>query len=378
MRSAKLLVKDIPVVAFDEAGNTGANLLDPVQPCFTLASVHLSEDEAREALNPLPVGEANEAHFSKLKRSAAGREGILEVLGSPLLTPETVKLYVVHKPYMVTTKIVDLLIENLAYRDGVDLYNRGGNIALSNLLYYCIPAFCGPERFSQIQESFVGMIRGKTRAAVAEFYKAVEDARHHCSSPKFDSQIALLIATQRILLDHLGEWRHTELDPAVPCLVNISASWSDQFGSAFSIVHDASKPIAFEQDIVEALMDPDGPDIRVGRDRRVMPLFIKATGISLVDSRDVKAVQLADILAGSASSLGIGYTRPQADSGFHEALERAFRKDFIIGAIWPTREVTPAELGTDDAFKAEDELLVGMEIAKRVYIDPSGRPRRRE
>ena len=50
-------------------------------------------------------------------------------------------------------------------------------------------------------------------------------------------------------------------------------------------------------------MDPSGPNIRVGMDRRVAPLFIKATGVSLVDSQDSKQIQVADILAGATSYL---------------------------------------------------------------------------
>ena len=37
----------IPTIAFDEAGNTGQNLLDPAQPIFVLSSVCLEISEAQ-------------------------------------------------------------------------------------------------------------------------------------------------------------------------------------------------------------------------------------------------------------------------------------------------------------------------------------------
>ena len=112
---------------------------------------------------------------------------------------------------------------------------------------------------------------------VNRFYRSVAEARAHCSDIEFRAQLDMITSTRAILRDHLDDWRHTELDPAVSTLVSISSSWSDQCGESFSIVHDRSKAIAFEQDFVESLMDPSGPDERVGRDRRTAPLFIKGS-----------------------------------------------------------------------------------------------------
>jgi hypothetical protein len=60
---------------------------------------------------------------------------------------------------MVVTKVVDVLVETMAYRDGIDLYKNGVNIATANLHYYGMPAFCGKERSRQFLDAFVAMIR---------------------------------------------------------------------------------------------------------------------------------------------------------------------------------------------------------------------------
>ena len=368
-----------PEVAFDEAGNTGPNLLDSAQPCFALASVHLSDKEASTILEPVIRGRTTEAHFAALKRRQAGRRGILEVLASPVLTEERVKIVLTHKPFMVVTKLVDLLFETLLYREGVDLYEKGGNIALANLIYYCVPVFCGKAQFLMLLQSFVDMVRSKSRSAISEFYAAVDEAERKCRNSELVPILGLLAATRGIVQDQLDRCSHTVLDPATTSLLHLSGIWSDQFAQPFAIIHDRSKPIEFDKDLIEALMDPSGPDIRVGMDRRVAPLFIKATGVSLVDSRDSNQIQVADILAGAASYMFSGIAQGIAGSEFYKEIRGSFRTELLSesGTIWPSPEVTPEALGTDIDFRGEDVGRVGAEILKRIYIDSRGKPRKR-
>ena len=68
------------VVAFDESGNSGANLLDPEQPVFALASLRVSDDLAAEIL----CDTAKELKFNRLRRSADGRQKVLRILNSEL------------------------------------------------------------------------------------------------------------------------------------------------------------------------------------------------------------------------------------------------------------------------------------------------------
>jgi hypothetical protein len=81
-----------PTIYFDEAGNTGAHLLDPEQPVFTLASVDLSLDECRSLLDLVSTPQAKEAKFTSLRKSSAGRDRLLKFITSPMLTPARAKL----------------------------------------------------------------------------------------------------------------------------------------------------------------------------------------------------------------------------------------------------------------------------------------------
>src|ERR1041385_8659193 len=100
-------VLTLELVAFDEAGNTGQNLLDPDQPVFVGCSVRISNEAAQEVVAGLRDGALGEAKFSRLRSSRRGRRRILQMLSHPAITPENVRMSVYHKRFMVTTKIVD-------------------------------------------------------------------------------------------------------------------------------------------------------------------------------------------------------------------------------------------------------------------------------
>ena len=126
-----------PLIAFDEAGNSGGNLLDHDQPAFVLVSVHLSDEETDALLPPRAV----EYKFATLKKSAPGRQAVLDFLNSPILTEDRYLISGFHKRVMAVTKMVDMLVEPLTHRDGINLYERGANIGLSNLWFYTMPVF---------------------------------------------------------------------------------------------------------------------------------------------------------------------------------------------------------------------------------------------
>jgi hypothetical protein len=272
-----------PKIAFDEAGNTGQNLLDPGQPVFVLASVHLSKQDALKLCSR--AGTAGEVHFKKLKKSPEGRRIVLEILQTPLLSGPTVKVMVYHKPFMVTTKIVDILIEELARRNGIDLYERGGNLAMANLIHFATPVFCGRQNFERLQQAFVRMIRWKNREDIEAFYDSVARLYRHCSDKDYKSILATIAATRHIVGRVLANVEITDLDPAVPSFLVLCEAWDRELARPFQILHDCSKAIAFDKSLLERFMEPAVTDQEVlGAGRRTVKLPLRATGITFVDS----------------------------------------------------------------------------------------------
>src|SRR6266516_1286949 len=143
------LIRTLELVAFDEAGNTGQNLLDPEQPVFVAAAVRVPHEAAAEIVQRITRGHVGEGKFSKLRRSHRGRMTILDALKHPSLVPENVRLSAYHKRFMVTTKIVDMLVEPLYYRSGIDFYKGGQNLAFANMMHALTGVFCGQEEFDE-------------------------------------------------------------------------------------------------------------------------------------------------------------------------------------------------------------------------------------
>jgi hypothetical protein len=56
------------VVAFDESGNTGDNLLDEIQPIYSLTSVAIPEDEAERVVADVGAQADRELKYSDLRR----------------------------------------------------------------------------------------------------------------------------------------------------------------------------------------------------------------------------------------------------------------------------------------------------------------------
>lgn len=113
-------------ICFDEAGNTGQHLVDPNQPVFTTAGVMLSKEDLGAIRNLLGWRPDEELHFSVLRRSRSGRRRIVELCKSGFANVRVVKAFAIHKPFMVTAKIIDMLMEPLAREHGLDMYQRGG------------------------------------------------------------------------------------------------------------------------------------------------------------------------------------------------------------------------------------------------------------
>lgn len=174
----------------DEAGNTGAALLDKAQPVFVLSSLDYSDQEATELLACVESSQGAEAKFTSLKKSERSKKKLIEFFTQSQLTPRRVKTTVFHKHYMVVTKAVDIIVETLAHEDGIDLYEHAGNIALANLHFFATPVYCGRERFDQFLESFVAMVRNKDKASIDKFFYWAWQLHGLCINEEYRSMLS--------------------------------------------------------------------------------------------------------------------------------------------------------------------------------------------
>lgn len=353
----------LPIIAFDEAGNTGQNLLDPAQPVFTLASVLLSPEEARAVLAPSNA-RGDEAHFARLRRSAPGRQALVAILNHHLICDALVKVSIIHKPFMVVTKIVDMLIETLAHRYGHNLYERGGNIATANLLYMVLPVFCGQEPTKAMYNAFIAMIRDVSRESASAYYASVDLLIEVCVNDSFRETLKMLRATETVLDEGLGTNDTTAIDPAIPAFVLLASEWTGELRREFVILHDASKPIAKDRDLLMLLMSIEEPLAEVGYDRRKGMFPIRAQDILFGNSVAHPELQVADIVASSMAYIHNKRATGGLDE-FAKALAHTRLSELTVDPVWPTDKITPAELGTEET-GGSDPIEYFQSLAARI------------
>ena len=338
----------VPTIFLDESGNTGANLLDKQQPFFTMAGVNFSQKEAERLLGLIDSKSTKEVHFSALKRRPSGQDAVIRMLQHSLINPQNVKVCVIHKPFMITGKIVDILIENMAFETNFDLYENGANIALSNMLHYCLPAFCGEINVEVMQQRFIEMVKRRDVESISSFYESVEELKVHCSSQSFISDLDFILATRNFIDGALENVDKTMLDPLIPSLFNQFVDWGEDYPKGFHVIHDESKALGAERQLFEDFMSQfsNVKKMKLGYDRRKFDLPLLGKSLGFGNSHDHSQLQVADVLASSLSYWANCVSRGEKEDEFFKKLDKLNFRKLIINVIWPSLDVTPESLGT--------------------------------
>lgn len=337
----------IPTIFLDESGNTGANLIDKQQPFFTMAGVNFSQREAERLLALIDSKSTKEVHFSVLKRRKSGQDAVIRMLKHSLVDKDNIKVCVIHKQFMITTKIVDVLIEHMAYETDFDLYENGANIALSNMLHYCMPTFCGEANVEMLQQRFIEMIKKRDDESISAFYSSVEALKINCVSEDFKSDIDMILATRNYIDGALANIDRTALDPLIPTLFNQFIDWGKEYQKGFHVVHDESKTLNSEREIFEDFMTKFSRDeMEVGYDRRKFNLPLKGRSLSFGTSHTYPQLQVADVISSSVSYWANCVSKGEVEDEFFQALDQLNLRRLIINVVWPSLDVTPQSLGT--------------------------------
>lgn len=314
------------VVALDESGNTGPDLLNRRQPIFALASVRLDDALAREVLAPVST-DAAEAKFSVLRQDPEGRERILAVLRSDLITPETARVSVFHKPYTTVAKMVDLLMEPGFYkRDMGDEFRTDGHaLKWPIALYELAPKQLG-DVWEALLTAFIAAVRKPSPTHTAEVQRLIAEALERHPDPRVEFPLQVFAEQAP---EELGNRSEVDpLDPAIPALIDHMAFWGDFIGP-FDLRHDQADSLERYRDHIGRLCDPNTEPFEFRANDRIVRYPLRARSIEFVKSDDVPQVQVADLLAGACAFQQGAFTRPTADAAFAQAVaETGIRRIF--------------------------------------------------
>lgn len=338
----------IATIFLDESGNTGSNIVDENQPVFTLSACKFTEQEAQKLLTLTQSRSPIEAHFKQLKRRKAGQDGIIRLMKHSLICADRVKVELLHKRFMVTTKIIDILVEHMMHLNGQDLYLNGANIALSNMWFHCFTTFCGKEKVYAMHSSFVKMIKDQTDENIDKFYLDVEALLETCIHEEFKSDIHMLLSTRNIIHEALSGVEKEALDPSIPALFCQCLNWGEVHPKGFHIIHDDSQTIEKQKSLFAQFMDWNMDSVEIGYDRRKFNLPLKGKSLKFSSSHDHVQLQVADIIASSLSYWASGVSKGEKDDYLFLELDKLnLDKLTTKNKIWPTLSVTPKDLGTE-------------------------------
>ncbi len=298
-------------IYFDESGYTGPDLLNPDQPVFAVASTNLSSDAAADLVREcFPGVRARELKHSQLRKRPRGQAQIIRLLLHVQRHAKDFAVSVYHKEYMLLAMLIDYWIEPAMHADGVNLNERGGNIALCNTMYVVLKS-CLPDR--QCQE-FLRCGQAVLRDTRIENYRAfvqsVQVAREH-AKPLHEILWYFIVADRR-----LGGYQNIRnlpdriTDPGTVHLMEHVVCWSQRTDQALDIIHDESSKLSVERHVWDAIFSPDVAPSVVGQDRRTIRFPLPVGSVERANSRDHMQLQIADILAGAiAACLRVQATR---------------------------------------------------------------------
>jgi hypothetical protein len=257
---------DVPVVAFDESGNTGDNLLDEAQPVCSLASVCVDEDAAAALVaDCIPAGRL-ELHFADLRNSGEGRRAILRVLDAKMINPHTSRVTPMHKPFAVVARFFDYIIEPTIYERGRDVYADGMQRDFPNVLYRRGPEACGQVLWHEMLEAFVALMRSQTEAALDRFTEAHRACRIAAGHPlvrlMLDDVPDREEVARRARIDQpVGIGRRDLLDPVPTMLIENCITWPGRLGSPIRVVHDENNVVRRWTPLIENLSRDDTHEV---------------------------------------------------------------------------------------------------------------------
>ena len=345
-------------IFLDESGYTGEDLLNKHQPFFVLASLNLDESECKILKKQyFSKVKSKELKYSSLKKHKNQQDIIIDFLSYFLKLENNYQVSIGHKKYVLVQKMVDFLIEPFVYEMGEDLYLSGQNIALSNLLYFSLPAFGGNRFFEELLLRFQLFMREPN---ILNFEKLFSLINHVYGNKSLDEILDLIRPCYNIIgqgLIYLVP--PNSLDLSFTFGLAMMFNWRNSFNGDIVLIHDNTSNMSKQIAEWNAIMNNDIEKQTLGWDRRTLNLPINIKETIFDSSENWAGLQIADILAGSAAhSAKWMVSKNKAKDNFGENIFGLFKDVVLSLSLLPIKEVLPEELKTiGPKYKDPNEII---------------------
>jgi hypothetical protein len=339
-------LESVLTVWVDESGHTGEDLMNADQPVFVLASSNVGTDAATDLARTYFGGvKATELKHGALAGRERGRRRILAFLRDPRIEGAlAVDLW--HREFTLFTTLVDFWVEEAMRRDGIDLYNRGANIGLSNLTYLVLMTLLPRHVFRQHMLRYQTMMRTRTREAYSRFWVPFRALFDVADGLLRDNLLWFIGAEARLGLKRFLTFPARMLSVTQSSLLTHVDRWSTRSSRPLRVVHDTSSALAKHKWALDAILTADSPPIEIGYDRRKMRLPLRVQDVRFADSASHTELQFVDIVAGAMGTVARNSIEPDYRPGYADEIRAAAPKRLVIGGVWPSEDVEPEALGT--------------------------------
>jgi hypothetical protein len=335
-------------ITFDECGYTGEHLLDKEQAVFTLASTSLDDGNCAALLDRFSGRAQGEFKYTKLKKARRNEPLILSLLREPRINQDTCKVFAIHKPFMLVTKLVDNICEPEAREFGIDLYEGRAALALANLISSTFPTFLGRTRFNRFLQVFSELSRKREPKSIERFGAESEAIYEHLQRrfPFAAETFSPIVLASRKGLRFL---RHTGVDdfdhdPIIPAYHTLANEWSKQTSARFEILADESKVLAIERERLLKFSDPNLKEVELKQYANTAIFPLRISDIVIARSEAHHSIQFADLLSGAVFQALNTRAQRQTPREFEEALFEVLAEKKIFLGMWPSTGVTPEDV----------------------------------
>lgn len=319
-------------IACDESGSDGENLIEGSSRVFAHGSTDLDSVAASQFIDDLRETvryQGPELKSTKLLQDVRRRSALLSMFspGGPL--SGRAKFLVIDKWYMAAAKVIDLVIEEDAYANGIDIYSTGAAYRMAQTLMQEGPRAFGESRWQQLLGAFVSFVRRKQRVGLktteAELLQVIDDLRLRNSRRNVTAIMQSLWQGRHHLADYGPDGPIASmgtLEPIVPAIVSTAKAWHQVHHVPIEIVHDryaALTPLAVKD--ILAVSTARWPN---------MGIPPPITSLQQLDSNTDARVQVADLVAG----VGAWAARSALDRTLSDQDAELIRPYLLADSMW--------------------------------------------
>lgn len=280
----------------DESGYTGHDLLNSDQRFQGATAISISDDDAARLIREyFPKCQALELKYSTLSRRAKNYP-LLFSLQRDILTQYKCVTYICDKRYLLILIFLNYVVEPSYYKRGMDFYANGQNYVLGSILYYYGHALFGKKEFDRLLKMFQLAAKKKTVNALNNLVISARESQWR----NFEEILGPLAmyATQECLSEIATSDMNT--DAALVVLIALISRMEIMTDGPYHVEHDQSKNLCTYNSLIQRLINHD-QNVEFCQSKMTSIKFpLKLASVEQVNSKNSPAVQLADIMIGSA------------------------------------------------------------------------------